>query len=123
MKNFSSLLWGWLIEAVIHTICDVAVWVSVNSNKLSCPVNNCFLLPVPQDKQLEAYSISFGQSLLYNNIFPKHRDRLGKKLSELVRTVAKTELPAGRTHFDIVVACEDEDGEDVDAPLVSIRYA
>ena len=30
---------------------------------------------------------------------------------------------AGRSHFDVVVACEDEDGEDVDAPLVSIKYA
>lgn len=37
-------------------------------------------------------------------------------------TVAKQELPASRKHFDIVVACEDEEGEDVDVPLVSIKY-
>jgi hypothetical protein len=30
-------------------------------------------------KGLTAYSVSCGQSLLYNNIFPKHKDRLGRK--------------------------------------------
>lgn len=32
------------------------------------------------------------------------------------------EIPADRAHFDIVVACEDEDGNDLDVPLVSIRF-
>jgi hypothetical protein len=75
-----------------------------------------------QAKGLTAYSISFGAALLYNNIFPKHNDRLGKKLSALIKTVAKVDLPDWRRHFDVVVACEDDDGEDVDVPLVSIRY-
>jgi ubiquitin-activating enzyme E1 len=43
-------------------------------------------------------------------------------MSELIVSVAKMELPPSRRHFDVVVACEDEDGEDIDAPLVSIRY-
>lgn len=43
-------------------------------------------------------------------------------MSELVRTVAKMEIPPGRSHFDIVVACEDEEGEDLDVPLVSIKF-
>ena len=47
------------------------------------------LVRVAQERKLEAYSISFGQSLLYNNIFPKHRERLSKRMSELVSTVAK----------------------------------
>ncbi|PSC67218.1 Ubiquitin-activating enzyme E1 2 [Micractinium conductrix] len=71
---------------------------------------------------LEAYSISCGQSLLYNNIFPKHKERLDKKMSDLVVSVAKMEVPAERNHFDVVVACEDEDGEDLDVPLVSIKF-
>ncbi len=75
-----------------------------------------------QERGLEAYSMSCGQSLLYNNIFPKHRDRLGKKMSNLVGSVAKMEIPAKRKHFDVVVACEDEEGEDLDVPLVSIRF-
>jgi len=74
-------------------------------------------------KGLRAYSISCGQSLLYNDIFPKHKERLGKKMSELVVTVAKQRLPESRRHFDVVVACEGEDDEeDLDVPLVSIRY-
>jgi ubiquitin-activating enzyme E1 len=74
-------------------------------------------------KNLRAYSISCGQSLLYNDIFPKHRERLGKKMSELVVTVAKQTLPETRDHFDVVVACEGEDDEeDLDVPLVSIKY-
>ena len=75
-----------------------------------------------QAKNLNAYSISCGTSLLYNNLFPKHQERLDKKMSHLVRTTAKMEIPASRRHFDIVVACEDEDGEDLDIPLVSIRF-
>lgn len=80
------------------------------------------MLCVLQTRGLEAYSISCGQSLLYNNIFPKHKDRLAKRMSELVRIVAKTDIPSYRTHFDVVVACEDEDGEDMDVPLVSIKF-
>lgn len=75
-----------------------------------------------KERGLEAYSISCGQSLLYNSIFPKHKDRMGSKMSELVRTVAKMEIPSWRDHFDVVVACEDEEGEDLDVPLVSIKF-
>lgn len=75
-----------------------------------------------QEKGLTAYSISCGQSLLYNNIFPKHRDRLNRKLLDLAKEIAKLDIPPTRHHFDIVVACEDEDGNDVDVPLVSISF-
>jgi len=74
-----------------------------------------------EGKGLEAYSISCGAALLYNNIFPKHKERLGKKMSELVTTVAKLDI-SGARHFDVVVACEDQEGEDLDVPLVSIKY-
>ena len=75
-----------------------------------------------QKRDLEAYSISCGQSLLYNNIFPKHKERLNRPMSELVKTVAKMDIPAKRSHFDVVVACEDDEGEDLDVPLVSIKF-
>lgn len=71
---------------------------------------------------MEAYSISCGQSLIYNNVFPKHKERLDKKLSDLVTTIAKLEIPIHRNHFDVVVACEDAEGEDLDVPLVSIEF-
>jgi ubiquitin-activating enzyme E1 len=75
-----------------------------------------------KEKGLEAYSISCGQALLYNNIFPRHKERLNEKMSDLVKTVAKVDIPPWRNHFDVVVACEDEEGEDMDVPLVSIQY-
>jgi len=75
-----------------------------------------------QEKSLEAYSISCGQSLLYNNIFPRHKERLSKPLSQLVTTVAKQVIPADRQHFDVVIACEDSNGEDLDVPLVSVKF-
>eukprot|EP00271_Cylindrocystis_brebissonii_P015800 TRINITY_DN38822_c0_g1_i1.p1 TRINITY_DN38822_c0_g1~~TRINITY_DN38822_c0_g1_i1.p1 ORF type:complete len:1057 (+),score=227.94 TRINITY_DN38822_c0_g1_i1:231-3401(+) len=74
------------------------------------------------DKKLNAYSISCGQSLLYNNIFPNHKQRLDKKVSDLARDIAKINIPDYRRHFDIVVACEDENDEDMDVPLISIRF-
>jgi ubiquitin-activating enzyme E1 len=73
-------------------------------------------------RKLTAYSISCGASLLYNNIFPKHKERLGKKMSELVGTVAKQTIPEYRKHFDVVAACEDDEGEDLDVPLISIEF-
>ena len=78
-------------------------------------------------KGLDAYSISCGQSLLYNSVFPRHKERLPRKMRELAGEVAKVEgltlePGVGRSHFDVVVACEDEDGEDLDVPLVSIKF-
>jgi ubiquitin-activating enzyme E1 len=77
-------------------------------------------------KKLEAYSLSCGPSLLYNSLFPRHKDRLGRKMRDLAADVAKLDLssPAAlkRRKFDVVVACEDEDGEDLDVPLVTIEF-
>lgn len=117
-------------EAVIHVkllrVCidsclqaDQPVDVGMQHVDVACA--EC-AFPAVQVRGLEAYSISCGQSLIYNNIFPKHRDRLGKKMSELVKSVAKMEISSKRNHFDVVVACEDEEGEDLDVPLVSVEF-
>lgn len=47
-----------------------------------------------------------------------------KKVSDLAKDVAKMVVPPSRKHFDIVVACEDEDDDenDLDVPLVSIKF-
>ncbi len=39
-----------------------------------------------------------------------------------VTTVAKQTIPPHRDHFDVVVACEDDEGNDLDVPLVSIKF-
>ncbi|KAJ4779926.1 ubiquitin-activating enzyme 1 [Rhynchospora pubera] len=73
-------------------------------------------------KGLSAYSISCGTSLLYNSMFPRHAERLDRKVSDLARDVAKVEVPPYRHHLDVVAGCEDEEGNDVDVPLISIRF-
>lgn len=80
------------------------------------------LLEWLKNKGLNAYSISYGSCLLYNSMFPRHADRMDRKMVDLVRDVAKAELPPYRCHFDVVVACEDEDDNDVDIPLVSVYF-
>ncbi|XP_041998124.1 ubiquitin-activating enzyme E1 1-like isoform X1 [Salvia splendens] len=80
------------------------------------------LLKWLSDKGLNAYSISFGSCLLYNSMFPRHKDRMDKKIADLVRDVAKVELPAYRNHVDVVVACEDDEDNDVDIPQISIYF-
>ncbi|KAK8995342.1 hypothetical protein V6N11_069780 [Hibiscus sabdariffa] len=75
-----------------------------------------------RDKGLNAYSISYGSCLLFNSMFPRHRERLDKKVVDVAREIAKAELPPYRSHLDVVVACEDDDGNDIDIPQVSIYY-
>ena len=74
------------------------------------------------ERKLVAYSISCGPTMLYNMLFPKHKDRLPKKVSTVVQEIAKTSLPESRMYIDLVVACEDEEENDVDVPLVSIKF-
>nr|GMC79137.1 ubiquitin-activating enzyme E1 1-like [Ipomoea batatas] len=75
-----------------------------------------------QDKGLNAYSISYGSCLLYNSMFPRHKERIDRKMMDLARDVAKAEFPPYRRHFDVVVACEDDDDNDVDIPQISIYF-
>ncbi|KAK8697978.1 hypothetical protein V6N13_114110 [Hibiscus sabdariffa] len=75
-----------------------------------------------KDKGLNAYSISYGSCLLFNSMFPRHRERLDKKVVDVAREIAKAELPPYRSHLDVVVACEDDDDNDIDIPQISIYY-
>ncbi|XP_042515035.1 ubiquitin-activating enzyme E1 2-like isoform X2 [Macadamia integrifolia] len=80
------------------------------------------LLQWLKDKGLNAYSISCGSSLLYNSMFPRHRDRMDKRVVDLAREVARVEVPPYRNHLDVVVACEDDEDNDIDIPQVSIYF-
>ncbi|MCD9645786.1 E1 ubiquitin-activating protein [Datura stramonium] len=80
------------------------------------------LLQWLQNKGLNAYSISYGSCLLYNSMFPKHKERMDRKLVDLAKEVAKADLPPYRKHFDVVVACEDDEDNDVDIPQMSIYF-
>ncbi|KAL5974963.1 E1 ubiquitin-activating protein [Asimina triloba] len=80
------------------------------------------LLQWLQDKGLNAYSISCGTCLLYNSMFTRHKERLDKRVVDLAREIAKVEVPQYRNHLDVVVACEDDEDNDIDIPLISIYY-
>ncbi|KAL2899318.1 Ubiquitin-activating enzyme E1 2 [Bienertia sinuspersici] len=75
-----------------------------------------------KDKGLNAYSISCGSCLLFNSMFPRHMERMDKKIVDLATDVAKVEIPPYRRHLDVVVACEDDDDNDIDIPLVSVYF-
>ncbi|KAL5197977.1 hypothetical protein ABZP36_001489 [Zizania latifolia] len=74
------------------------------------------------DKGLSAYSVSYGTSLLYSNMFARHKDRLNKKVVDVAREISKVDVPEYRRHLDVVAACEDDDGNDIDIPLVSVYF-
>ncbi|XP_073297884.1 ubiquitin-activating enzyme E1 1-like [Primulina huaijiensis] len=80
------------------------------------------LLQWLKNKGLNAYSISFGSCLLFNSMFPRHKERMDRKMVDLVKDVAKAEVPSYRRHFDVVVACEDDEDNDVDIPQLSIYF-
>ncbi|CAL0307731.1 unnamed protein product [Lupinus luteus] len=80
------------------------------------------LLEWLKSKGWNAYSISCGSCLLYNSMFPRHRDRMDKKVVDLAREVAKMEFPPYRRYFDVVVACEDDEDNGIDIPQVSIYF-
>jgi len=66
---------------------------------------------------LEVTSVSCGTTLVYNPYFPNHKNRLGTKISEFVRTsVPSYDLKDTDKHMYIVVLTEDEEGNDVEIP-------
>lgn len=75
-----------------------------------------------KEQGLNAYSISCGSCLLFNSMFPRHKERMDKKVVDLATEVAKVEIPPYRHHLDVVVACEDDDDNDIDIPLVSVYF-
>jgi ubiquitin-activating enzyme E1 len=101
-KDLKWSLWDrWVLEGDL-TVQDVLDWF--------------------KNKGMDAYSISCGSSLLYNSLFPRHKERLPQTMLEVAKTVAKLDIPDYRSSFDIVVAVEDENEEDIDVPLVTIKF-
>ncbi|GKB25986.1 ubiquitin-activating enzyme E1 1-like protein isoform X2 [Tanacetum coccineum] len=71
---------------------------------------------------LDAYSISCGSCLLFNSMFSRHNERMDKKVVDLARDVAKMEIPSYLRHLDLMVACEDEEENDIDISQVSVYF-
>jgi len=75
-----------------------------------------------QDKGLNVCFVSFGAALIYSSIFPRHQERLGQKVVDLVTDIGKLKIHPNRHHFDIVVDCEDEEENDINPPTISIFF-
>ncbi|XXG44320.1 hypothetical protein AAC387_Pa01g4156 [Persea americana] len=80
------------------------------------------LLQWLKDKGLNAYSISCGSCLLYNTMFAKHEERLDRRVVDLAREVANVVVPPYKRYLDVMVACDDDDDNDIDIPLISIYF-
>ncbi|XP_057862947.2 ubiquitin-activating enzyme E1 2 isoform X1 [Cryptomeria japonica] len=99
-RNLSWTLWDrWIIQQNL-TIQELLEWFQV--------------------KGLTVYVISWENVLLYNAFFPKHRERLSQKVIDLVKDTGKLEKPSSRHCIDLEVVCEDEKGNNVDVPGVSV---
>nr|XP_043622277.1 ubiquitin-activating enzyme E1 1-like [Erigeron canadensis] len=74
------------------------------------------------DKGLDAYSISFGRWMLYMSMNPDHEPRMDRKMVDLAQDASKIEIPPCRRHLDLIVACEDEESNDIDIPCLSVYF-
>jgi ubiquitin-activating enzyme E1 len=74
-------------------------------------------------KGLKVNMLSSGVSLLYASFQPasKSKPKLTKKLSELLESVSKKEIPAHVKEIVYEVVVDDMDGEDVEVPYIKVR--
>ncbi len=70
-------------------------------------------------------AIASGQFQLYQPFFPTHKDRLGKKITELWKVVHKQDdLPKGKNYLELVAMAEDFENDEieVDLPVLRVFY-
>ncbi|KAI5300135.1 hypothetical protein KEM55_009225, partial [Ascosphaera atra] len=82
-----------------------------------------FLEYFEKEKGLEVGMVSSGVSLLYAGFYPpaKLKERMGLKMTELVETVSKKELPPHQRSLICEITAEDANEEDVEVPYVLVR--
>ncbi|KAF5209929.1 putative E1 ubiquitin-activating protein [Clavispora lusitaniae] len=77
-----------------------------------------------QEKEgLEISMLSYGVTLLYASFFPpkKLNERRPMKITQLIQTVSKKEVPAGTKNLILEICCDDKEGEDVEVPYINIK--
>jgi len=81
---------------------------------------------IKEKYKLEVDSIvlpSTGMSLYMSMLSKKTRDeRINIKISDLARTVGKLELHSTQKYIGLEILVEDENGEDVDVPSVTLKF-
>lgn len=67
-------------------------------------------------------AIASGQFQIYQPFFPTHKERLGKKVTELWKLVNKADaLPSGKSYLELVCIAEDMDDDEVEVDLPVLR--
>lgn len=77
-----------------------------------------------QEKEgLEISMLSYGVTLLYASFFPpkKLSERMPMRLTQLIQTVSKKEVPAETKNLILEICCDDKEGEDVEVPYINIK--
>ena len=82
-----------------------------------------FLAYFKEHHQLTITMLSCNVSMLFSDFMPakKREERLGMRMSELVETVSKTQIPPHVTHLLMEIMADDANGEDVEVPFVVVR--
>ncbi|WFD35228.1 E1 ubiquitin-activating enzyme [Malassezia cuniculi] len=82
-----------------------------------------FLAFFKERHQLDVTMVSSNVSMLFSDFMPpkKREERLGMRISELVETVSKSQIPAHVTHLLVEIMADDANGEDVEVPYVVVR--
>ncbi|RHY35163.1 hypothetical protein DYB32_000336 [Aphanomyces invadans] len=72
----------------------------------------------------EVSMLSYGVTILYAMYSAKSRskERMNMKLSELVATITKTQLPPKQKYLILEVCATDADGEDLELPYIRYQY-
>lgn len=81
------------------------------------------LINYMESKGLNITMLSSGVSLLYASFFPpaKVKDRFAMKLSELVAFISKKKVPEHQKSVIFEVVVEDQSGEDVEVPFITMN--
>ncbi|KAI6247463.1 Ubiquitin-activating enzyme E1 1 [Erysiphe necator] len=83
------------------------------------------LIKYMDQKGLQVSMLSSGVSLLYASFLPpkKLEDRYQLKLSELVTQISKKPIPAHQKSIIFEVVVEDQSGEDVEVPFITVKMS
>ncbi|CCG25738.1 Uba1 ubiquitin-activating enzyme [Candida orthopsilosis Co 90-125] len=76
------------------------------------------------EDKLEISILSYDVVVLYASFFPpkKKQERLNLPISQVIKLVTKKDIPAHVHYLVLQACCEDEEGEDVDVPPITVKY-
>eukprot|EP00004_Rigifila_ramosa_P010671 TRINITY_DN2261_c0_g1_i2.p2 TRINITY_DN2261_c0_g1~~TRINITY_DN2261_c0_g1_i2.p2 ORF type:complete len:494 (+),score=135.88 TRINITY_DN2261_c0_g1_i2:1767-3248(+) len=82
-----------------------------------------FIDTFQEKHHLEVTMLSSGSCMLFMNFMPKPKlaERLPKKITELLQSIAKVELSAKKKYVVLEICCSNDDGDDVETPYVRLK--